>query len=113
MLLINSGRKQRQELREVLDALVEEGDHDFKRGKYTCGHTERLKGIFQANARGFGFVTPEDGTDDIFIPEECLGNAFQGDEVEYIMNVSSGRKAAGGKDRRNYFARSNAYCRIV
>ena len=80
--------EQRQELREVLDALVEEGKITIsKRGKYTCGHTERLKGIFQANARGFGFVTPEDGTDDIFIPEECLGNAFQGDEVEYILSL--------------------------
>ena len=68
-----------------------------KGGKYTCGHTERLKGIFQANARGFGFVTPEDGTDDIFIPEECLGNAFQGDEVEYIITSAPAGKRREGK----------------
>ena len=90
--------EQRQELREVLDALVEEGKITIsKRGKYTCGHTERLKGIFQANARGFGFVTPEDGTDDIFIPEECLGNAFQGDEVEYIITSAPAGKRREGK----------------
>lgn len=90
--------EQRQELREVLDALVEERKITIsKRGKYTCGHTERLKGIFQANARGFGFVTPEDGTDDIFIPEECLGNAFQGDEVEYIITSAPAGKRREGK----------------
>lgn len=90
--------EQRQQLRDILDALVEEGKITIsKRGKYTCGHAEHLEGTFQANARGFGFVTPKDGGDDIFIPEECLGNAFQGDVVEYIVTSAPTGKRKEGK----------------
>ena len=85
-------------MRDILDALVEEGKITIsKRGKYTCGHAEHLEGTFQANARGFGFVTPKDGGDDIFIPEECLGNAFQGDVVEYIVTSAPTGKRKEGK----------------
>ena len=90
-------REQRGELKDVLDALVEEGKITLsKRGKYSRGHAVRLKGIFQANARGFGFVTPEEGGDDVFIPEENISGAFQGDEVEYIIvSAPAGRRKEG------------------
>lgn len=89
--------EQRDELRKVLDSLVEEGKITLsKRGKYSRGHAVRLKGTFQANARGFGFVTPEEGGDDVFIPEENINGAFQGDVVEYIITASpSGRRREG------------------
>lgn len=90
-------REQRDELKEVLDVLVAEGKIALsKRGKYSVGHAEHLKGIFQANARGFGFVTPEEGGDDVFIPEENLCGAFQGDKVEYIITAApQGRRKEG------------------
>ena len=90
-------REQRDELKEVLDALVEEGKIALsKRGKYSKGHAERLRGVFQANSRGFGFVTPESGGDDVFISEENLCGAFQGDEVEFIITAApSGRRREG------------------
>lgn len=90
-------REQRDELKEILDALVEEGKVALsKRGKYSKGHAEHYKGIFQANSRGFGFVAPEDGGEDVFISEDNMLGAFQGDEVEYIVTAApSGRRREG------------------
>ena len=90
-------RDQRDELKEVLDALVEEGKIALsKRGKYSRGHAVRLKGTFQSNSRGFGFVIPEDGGEDVYISEENLSGAFHGDEVEFvILSAPSGRRREG------------------
>lgn len=90
-------KEQRDDLRKILDALVEEGKVTLsKRGKYSKGHTVHLKGTFQANIHGFGFVTPSEDGDDIFIPEENVCGAFHGDEVEYIITgVPSGKRREG------------------
>ena len=90
-------REQRQELKEVLDALVEEGRISVsKKGKYSKGGTKRLTGTFQANVRGFGFVIQENEEEDVFISEENIGGAFQGDEVEFIIvNAPEGRRREG------------------
>ncbi len=91
-------REQREELKSVLDALVEEGKVSLsKRGKYSKDQAVRKKGIFQANVRGFGFVASEEGGDDVFIPEEYAGGAFHGDEVEYIVTGNPGGKRREGK----------------
>ena len=68
-----------------------------KRGKYSKGKTERLKGIFQANPRGFGFITPENEGDDVFVPEENINGAFQGDEVEFIITGTPGGRRREGR----------------
>lgn len=97
-VLLQIPGEQREELRSVLDALVAEGKISIsKRGKYSCGSGQRFQGIFQANARGFGFVTPADGSEDIFISEENINGAFQGDEVEYIIIKSRGGQRREGK----------------
>ena len=91
-------REQRDELKAVLDSLVDEGKITLsKRGKYSVGCAKREKGIFQANARGFGFVTPEDGGEDIFIPEDNINGAFHGDEVEFIITGTPGGRRREGK----------------
>ena len=40
-----------------------------------------LEGIYIGNARGFGFVSPKDGSADIFMPPNATGNALDGDVV--------------------------------
>ena len=91
-------REQRDDLKEVLDTLVEEGKISLsKRGKYSKGHAVHLKGTFQANVRGYGFVHPEDEGEDVFIPEENINGAFQGDEVEFVIVGKTGGRRREGK----------------
>lgn len=55
------------------------------------------QGLFCGNRRGFGFVTPQEGGEDIYIPESETGGAFHGDTVEYRMlgEGGDGRRAWG------------------
>ena len=95
-MLLQIPREQRHELKEVLEALEADGKiYVSKKGKYVKGQPQYLKGIFQANLRGFGFVLRED-EEDVFIPEENINGAFQGDEVEFLITKSpEGRRKEG------------------
>lgn len=95
-MLLQIPREQRNELKEVLEVLEADGKiYVSKKGKYVKGQPQYLKGIFQANLRGFGFVLRED-EEDVFIPEENINGAFQGDEVEFLITKSpEGRRKEG------------------
>lgn len=97
-ILLQVPREQREELREVLSALEEEGKiYLSKRGKYCRGEAKRLVGIFRANVRGFGFVELEGETSDVFIGEDATGGAFDGDTVEITITKEGGRRSREGK----------------
>ena len=49
-----------------------------------------LQGTFDANARGFGFVTVEGMEEDLFVPPDKKGGAFFGDTVEVRLLPSFG-----------------------
>ncbi|SEK39362.1 ribonuclease R [Butyrivibrio sp. ob235] len=55
---------------------------------------ENIVGTFISNQRGFGFVEVEGRDEDIFIPDEYTGGAFQGDTVEVV--ITSDRNKNGG-----------------
>lgn len=95
--VLQVSKEDREALRLVLEALVEEGKITLsKRGKYSKGKPRVLTGTFQANARGFGFVLPDaEGEEDLFIPEECKNGAFQGDQVEVLV---TGYKEGGRRE---------------
>ena len=50
-----------------------------------------------ANARGFGFVTVEGESEDIFISEDDMNGAMQGDEVEVVITKAPEGKRREGK----------------
>ncbi|MDD3403412.1 MAG: ribonuclease R [Hespellia sp.] len=97
-VLLQVSKEQRGELRAVLDALVDEGKIMLsKKGKYVKGEAKHLTGMYQANARGFGFVIlEEEAADDIFISADDTNGAFQGDTVEVTVTKSpEGRRKEG------------------
>ncbi|EOS81526.1 ribonuclease R [Dorea sp. 5-2] len=79
-------REQREELREVLKILEAEGKiYLSKKGKYCKGEAKHLTGVYLANPRGFGFVTTEEDSRDVFISEDDRNGAFDGDRVEFVI----------------------------
>lgn len=47
--------------------------------------TEQGRGRFQGTREGYGFVTPEGGGADIFIPAAEVAGALHGDQVSYLL----------------------------
>lgn len=97
-ILLQVPKEKKHELKAVMDALVEEGKVCLsKKGKYCKGEAKRLTGVYQAHPRGFGFVTVEGETDDIFIGEDDTLGALQGDTVEVTIVKSPEGKRKEGK----------------
>ncbi len=94
-MLLDIPREQREELKEVLDALVAEGRIGLsKRGKYGKSESFALTGIFTGNAKGFGFVTVEGQPEDYYIPSDKTGEAMHGDRVQIVAGAAQpGRRA--------------------
>ena len=55
-------------------------------------------GLFCGTRRGFGFVTPAEGGEDLYIPESETGGAFHGDTVSYrVLGANEGGRRAWGR----------------
>ena len=97
-ILLQVPKEKRRELKEVMDSLIEDGKiFVSKKGKYCKGGPETLVGVYQANQRGFGFVTVEGNGQDIFIGEDDAGGAFDGDTVEIAITKQPEGKRREGK----------------
>ena len=69
-MILQVPKEQREEFRNMLDALVSEGKIVVSaKGKYTKNEDKTLIGVYTAHPRGFGFVTIEGEAEDIFIGE--------------------------------------------
>lgn len=94
-VLLDLPRERREELKEVLDALVAEGRLGLsRRGKYGRPQASVLAGIFTGNAKGFGFVTVEGREGDFYIPADKTGEAMHGDRVQIAAGASQPGKRA-------------------
>ena len=95
-ILLDIPKSERAELEAILAALVGEGKVEVsKKGKYSKASARLMTGIFESNARGFGFVRMEDG-EDIFIGKDDRGGAIHHDKVQVkITAAPDGRRKEG------------------
>ncbi len=90
-------RDEKQDLREVLEALLADGkiEADTK-GRYKLADEGTITGIFSGTQRGFGFVIIEGEEEDIFIPESATKGALHNDKVMVIIkNEGRGKRKEG------------------
>ena len=80
-------RRDRAKLEDELRTLHTRGDVRIFRGRYRLAEkTGVVRGRFVTARPGFGFVTPEGGGDDIFIPARFAQGAMPGDEVTVVVH---------------------------
>ena len=92
----------KEELEQVLEALLQEGSviMDTK-GRYHMEQTEVIRGVYHGTSRGFGFLSPEDGSADIYIESGATLGALNGDLVQAVVLEEgfSSKTGSGGKSR--------------
>ncbi len=95
-ILLELPKERRGELEEVLNALLESGKIELSnKGKYSKARGRVAVGRFIGNVRGFGFVEI-DGESDIFIPEEKVHGAMNGDTVKVAISPGQRGKRLEG-----------------
>ena len=84
-------------MEQILDELMAEGKIErSKRGKFSKSEVKKITGTFLAHPKGFGFVSIEGETDDIFIPEADTNGAMHMDIVEVSVSpVTTGKRKEG------------------
>lgn len=94
-ILLDVPKESREELKQVLDALMAEGKISVsKKGKYAKAECFAQTGIFSANPRGFGFVTIEGRDGDIFVAPDHTKDAMDGDTVQIVVEEETGNRKA-------------------
>ena len=84
-------------IRKLSQLAAKKEIEEVERGKFKlAGSIEYYTGILDMTTKGFGYVVVEELDDDVFIPQNALNKAFDGDEVEiYIYNKRRKRKSEG------------------
>ena len=96
-ILLSVPKEQRPELEEVLNALIAEGKIEIsKKGRYLKSSGNFVTGTFTAHVKGFGFVTIEGETEDIFVPSDKTNGAFHQDLVQVeVSPLQTGKRREG------------------
>ena len=96
-IVLGVTKQDRPVLERILLELQEEGKIELsKRGRYSKAESKNVTGVFTAHQRGFGFVTIEGETEDIFIPGDKVNGAMHMDTVEIaVLPTTSGKRKEG------------------
>lgn len=96
-MVLQVSKEQREELKTVLNALMEEGKIEVtQKGKFVKSSGKFISGVYTGNSRGFGFVTIEGEEDDIFIPAENANGAMHMDTVAITISPQQNGKRREG-----------------
>ncbi len=84
------GRHVKRELKNMLEDMAEDGELVRLKGNgYSLpGKIKTTRGRISVHRDGYGFVTPDGGGEDIFIPSKFLKSALHGDLVEASSSPS-------------------------
>ena len=107
------GRHVRRELKNMLEDMAEDGELIRLKGNvYSLpGKIKSTRGRISVHRDGYGFVTPDGGGEDIFIPSKFLKGALHGDLVE--ASSSPSRMGGSKLDGRVLAVVERATSRIV
>ena len=109
------GRHIKNELKQMVDDLVRNGEVLRLRGnRYTlpgADNSGTVQGIIAIHRDGYGFVKPESGGEDIFIPGKSINNALHGDKVS--VRAEKSRSQRGKLEGRVVAILERANSRIV
>lgn len=107
------GRHIKSELKSMLEDLADAGEvMRLKGNSYSLpGKIKTIRGRISVHRDGYGFVTPDTGGEDIFIPSKLLKGALHGDLVE--ASSSPSRMGGNKLDGRIMAVIERATTRIV
>ncbi|MBK5275397.1 MAG: ribonuclease R, partial [Desulfuromonadales bacterium] len=107
------GRHVKQELKRMLDDMADDGELvRFKGNSYSLASAVKsVRGTLSTHRDGYGFVTPEGGGEDVFIPQRAMKSAMHGDTVE--VRAEQSRMGGGKMDGRITAIVRRASSRIV
>ena len=106
------GKGDRLRLKTLVDELVDQGHLvKFKGNRYgKASEAGLITGKLSTHRDGYGFVSPDRGGEDIFIPARYLRENMHGDYVE-VRLITSGRP--GKREGRIVTTLERAYTRVV
>ncbi len=107
------GRHVKRELKNMLEDMVDDGEvFRLKGNSYALpGKTVTVSGRISVHRDGYGFVAPDGGGEDIFIPSKFMKGALHGDLVE--ASSSPSRMGSGKLDGRVVAVIEHATRRVV
>lgn len=109
------GRQIKNELKRLVDDLIASGELIRLRGnRYSLPGAEtssNVHGSISVHRDGYGFVAPEGGGDDIFVPAKAVGGALHGDKVS--LRTEKSRMGRGKLEGRVVSVLERANSRVV